>query len=28
MWLWHRENGDQPAIAWLRKILREVAAGL
>jgi DNA-binding transcriptional LysR family regulator len=28
MSLWHRENGDQPAIAWLRKLLREVTAGL
>jgi DNA-binding transcriptional LysR family regulator len=28
MSLWHRENGDQPAIAWLRKVLREVAAEL
>ena len=27
MSLWHRENGDQPAIAWLRQLLREVAAG-
>lgn len=26
--LWHRENGDQPAIAWLRRLLREVAAEL
>jgi DNA-binding transcriptional LysR family regulator len=25
MSLWHREHGDQPAIAWLRRILREVA---
>lgn len=28
MSLWHRENGDQPAIAWLRKLLRDVAAEL
>jgi DNA-binding transcriptional LysR family regulator len=28
MSLWHRENGDQPAIAWLRRLLREVAAEL
>ncbi len=28
MSLWHRENGDQPAIAWLRQVLREVAAEL
>ena len=28
MSLWHRENGDQPAIAWMRKLLREVAAEL
>jgi DNA-binding transcriptional LysR family regulator len=28
MSLWHRENGDQPAIAWLRQLLREVAAEL
>jgi DNA-binding transcriptional LysR family regulator len=26
--LWHRENGDQPAILWLRRLLREVAAEL
>jgi DNA-binding transcriptional LysR family regulator len=26
--LWHREHGDEPAIAWLRGVLREVAAGL
>ena len=26
MSLWHRQNGDQPAIAWVRKLLREVAA--
>src|SRR6185295_14984532 len=26
MSLWHRENGDQPAIAWLRRLLREIAA--
>lgn len=28
MSLWHRENGDQPAIAWMRRQLREVAAEL
>jgi DNA-binding transcriptional LysR family regulator len=28
MSLWHRENGDQPAIAWLRKLLCQVAAEL
>jgi DNA-binding transcriptional LysR family regulator len=28
MSLWHRDHGEQPPIAWLRKILREVAAGL
>ncbi|MGE0257665.1 MAG: LysR family transcriptional regulator [Alphaproteobacteria bacterium] len=28
MSLWHRENGDQPAIAWLRQLLREVVAEL
>ncbi len=28
MSLWYREHGDQPAIAWLRKLLREVAAEL
>jgi DNA-binding transcriptional LysR family regulator len=28
MSLWHRENGDQPAIAWLRQLLREVTAEL
>lgn len=28
MSLWHREQGDQPAIAWLREVLREVSAGL
>jgi DNA-binding transcriptional LysR family regulator len=28
MSLWHRENGDQPAIAWLRRLLREIAAEL
>jgi DNA-binding transcriptional LysR family regulator len=28
MSLWHRENGDQPAIAWMRRLLREVAAEL
>ena len=28
MSLWHRENGDQPAIAWLRSLLRDVASKL
>jgi DNA-binding transcriptional LysR family regulator len=28
MALWHRDHGDEPAIAWLRGVLREVAAGL
>lgn len=28
MSLWHRENGDQPAIAWMRRLFREVAAEL
>ena len=28
MSLWHRDQGDQPAIAWLREMLREVAAEL
>ena len=28
MSLWHRENGDQPAIAWMRRLLREVAGEL
>ena len=28
MSLWHREIGDHPAIAWLRKLLREIAAEL
>jgi DNA-binding transcriptional LysR family regulator len=28
MSMWHRENGDQPAIVWLRALLREVAAEL
>lgn len=28
MSLWHREHGDQPAVAWLRTLLREVAAEL
>jgi DNA-binding transcriptional LysR family regulator len=26
MSLWHRDQGDQPPVAWLRKMLREVAA--
>jgi DNA-binding transcriptional LysR family regulator len=28
MSLWHRNNGDEPAIAWLRRMLREAAAEL
>ena len=28
MSLWHRDHGDQPAVAWLRRLLREVAAEL
>ena len=28
MALWHRDHGNEPAIAWLRTVLREVAAGL
>ena len=28
MSLWHRDHGDQPAIRWLRRLLREVAAEL
>ncbi len=28
MSLWHREQGDQPAVAWLRTLLREIAAEL
>jgi DNA-binding transcriptional LysR family regulator len=28
MSLWHREHGDQPAISWLRRVVREVAAEL
>ncbi len=28
MALWHREQGDQPALAWLRQQLRELAAEL
>lgn len=28
MTLWHREQGDQQAVAWLRQLLREVAAEL
>jgi DNA-binding transcriptional LysR family regulator len=28
MALWHRDHGDEPAAAWLRTVLREVAAGL
>jgi len=26
--IWHRDVGEQPAVAWLRQILREVAAKL
>jgi DNA-binding transcriptional LysR family regulator len=28
MSLWHHDHGEQPAIAWLRQLLREVAGGL
>jgi len=28
MALWHRDHGTEPAIAWLRAVLREVAATL
>ncbi|HZT87789.1 MAG TPA: LysR family transcriptional regulator [Stellaceae bacterium] len=28
MSLWHRQYGDQPAVAWLRRVLREVASEL
>jgi DNA-binding transcriptional LysR family regulator len=28
MALWHRDHGDEPAMAWLRNVLREVAAPL
>ena len=28
MALWHRDHGEDRAIAWLRNVLREVAAGL
>jgi DNA-binding transcriptional LysR family regulator len=28
MSLWHRDHGDQPAVAWLRGLLREVSAEL
>jgi DNA-binding transcriptional LysR family regulator len=28
MALWHRDHGDEPAIAWLRGVLHDVAAGL
>ena len=28
MTLWHRDHGNEPAIAWLRSVLREVAADL
>ena len=28
MALWHRDHGDEPAIAWLRSVVREVAGGV
>jgi DNA-binding transcriptional LysR family regulator len=28
MALWHRDHGNEPAIAWLRTILHEIATGL
>jgi DNA-binding transcriptional LysR family regulator len=28
MALWHRDHGDEPAIAWLRSVMRDVAADL
>jgi DNA-binding transcriptional LysR family regulator len=28
MALWHRDHGDEPAIAWLRSIVREIATEL
>jgi DNA-binding transcriptional LysR family regulator len=28
MSLWRRDHGDEPAVAWLRSLLREVATGL
>jgi DNA-binding transcriptional LysR family regulator len=28
MALWHRDHGEEPAIVWLRRVLREVAADL
>lgn len=28
MALWHRDHGNEPAIAWLRTILQEIATGL
>jgi len=28
MSLWHREHGDRAAVAWLRGVLREIAAEL
>jgi DNA-binding transcriptional LysR family regulator len=28
MALWHREHGDQPAVMWLRNLLREVVVAL
>jgi len=28
MSLWHREHGEQPALTWLRRLVREVAADL
>ncbi len=26
--LWHREHGSEPAVLWLRDVVREVAAEL
>jgi DNA-binding transcriptional LysR family regulator len=28
MALWHRDHGEEPAVAWLRGVLREVAASI
>ena len=28
MLLWHRDYGEQPAVRWLRQIVREVAANV
>jgi DNA-binding transcriptional LysR family regulator len=28
MALWHREHGSEPAILWLRDVVRQVAAEL